>query len=152
MICQLNIFNKKKYPLTEILKARLNKITQLVEKNTELDENKNWDLELFLINEKESQKLNKQYRQKNYPADVLAFPFYYLYQKELDNCNELGDIFICYPVAQKQAQEYRHSFGYEFCFLFTHGMLHLLGYDHETPREKKIMFDLQDLILDKVGF
>ena len=61
-------------------------------------------------------------------------------------------IFICYPVAQKQAQEYQHSFDYEFCFLFTHGMLHLLGYDHETPKGKKIMFDLQDLILNEIDF
>src|SRR3954447_24794736 len=146
MVCQLNIFNKQKCSLVK-LKVKINKITQLVEKNTELDENKKWVLNLFLINQKESQKLNKQYRQKAYPADVLAFPFYYLYQKDLDNCNELGDIFLCYPLVQKQAQAYQHSFDYEFCFLFTHGMLHLLGYDHETPREKKIMFALQDLIL-----
>ena len=149
MVCQLNIFNKKKYPLPG-LEIKLNKITQLVEENTELDENKKWIFSLFLINEKESRQLNKQYRQKNYPDDVLAFPFYYLYQKELDSCNELGDIFLCYPLAQKQAQEYQHSLDYEFCFLFTHGMLHLLGYDHETPKEKKIMFDLQDLILNEI--
>jgi probable rRNA maturation factor len=151
MVCQLNIFNEKKYPLTG-LKVKLNKITRLVEKNTELDKNKNWVLDLFLINEKESQKLNKQYRQKDYPTDVLAFPFYYLYQKELNNCDNLGDIFICYPVVQKQAKEYQHSFDYEFCFLFTHGMLHLLGYDHEVPKEKKTMFGLQDLILNEIAF
>src|ERR1051326_7286258 len=104
MVCQLNIFNEKKYPWSKS-KVKLNKIAQLVEKNTKLDENKNWVLNLFLISEKESQKLNKQYRQKNHPADVLAFPFYYLYKKELDDCNELGDIFICFPVVQKQAQE-----------------------------------------------
>lgn len=149
MVCQLNITNEKNYPLAG-LETKLDKVTQLVEANTDLDENKNWVFNLFLIDEKESQWLNKQYRQKDYPADVLAFPFYYLYQKELDDCNELGDIFLCYALAQKQSQEYQHSFDYEFCFLFTHGMLHLLGYDHETPKEKKIMFDLQDLILNEV--
>jgi probable rRNA maturation factor len=54
-------------------------------------------------------------------------------------------------LVQKQAQIYQHSFNYEFCFLFIHGMLHLLGYDHEMPKEKKIMFDLQDLIYRQLG-
>lgn len=94
--------------------------------------------------------MNKQYRQKDYPADVLSFPFAYLYKKELDDCNELGDIFLCYPVARKQAEEYNHSFAQEIYFLFAHGMLHLLGYDHEEKKEREVMFDLQDRIIKKL--
>ncbi|CAJ0894351.1 13369_t:CDS:2 [Entrophospora sp. SA101] len=57
---------------------------------------------LILINEEESQQLNKQYRQKDYQADVLAFPFARLYQEKLADCEDLGDIFLCYPLIQKQ--------------------------------------------------
>jgi len=57
MVCQINIFNEKKYPLTEF---KIKKITQLVEKNTDLDQNKEWVLNLFLINEKESNWLKME--------------------------------------------------------------------------------------------
>ena len=150
MVCQLNIVNKKKYSLTPKLKNKLKKITQLVEENTHLDKEKNWFLNLILIDEAESQKLNKQYRQKNYPADVLTFPFAYLYQEKLENCDDLGDIFLSYPILKKQIQEFQSPLEEEICLIFTHGMLHLLGYDHQKENEKKIMFTLQEKIFSKI--
>ena len=150
MVCQLNIVNKKKYSLTPKLKNKLKKITQLVEENTNLNKEKKWFLNLILIDEAESQRLNKQYRQKNYPADVLTFPFAYLYHEELDNCDNLGDIFLCYPIVKKQVQEFQTSFEEEICLIFTHGMLHLLGYDHQNESEKKLMFTLQEKIFSKI--
>ena len=59
----------------------------------------------------------------------------------------LGDIFISVDHAKKQAEEYGHSLRREMCFLFTHGILHLLGYDHMTDEQEKEMFGLQDEIL-----
>ncbi|KLL03226.1 MAG: rRNA maturation factor [Mycoplasmataceae bacterium CE_OT135] len=150
MAYQLNI-NKKKYPLTIKLKNKLKKITQLVEENTNLDKRKNWFLNLILVNEKESQQLNKQYRQKDYPTDVLAFPFAQLYQEKLSDCEDLGDIFLCYPLVQKQVQEFSSSLEEEICLIFTHGMLHLLGYDHKKENERKAMFALQERILNKIN-
>ena len=152
MVCRLNIVNKKKYPLTDELKNKLKKITQLVEENTSLDERKKWFLNLILVDEAESQQLNKQYRQKNYPADVLTFPFACLYQEKLNNCDNLGDIFLCYPIVKKQVHEFQVSFKEEICLIFTHGMLHLLGYDHQKEVEKKTMFALQEKILIEIKY
>lgn len=63
----------------------------------------------------------------------------------------LGDIFISYDHALAQAQEYGHSIEREMCFLFTHGLLHLLGYDHMNEEDEKEMFALQKAILNELG-
>lgn len=143
----LNIVNKKKYPLA----VKLKKIAQLVENSANLDQKKDWFLNLILINEEESQWLNKKYRQKDYPADVLTFPFAFLYYKNIDDCEDLGDIFLCYPLVKKQSQEFRTSFEEEICLIFTHGMLHLLGYNHQKNKESKFMLDLQNKILAEIN-
>lgn len=143
--------SKPEYILPEEIRRKLARILQLaVEK-----ENISGLVSLSLIGKKESQRLNRQYRKINKSTDVLAFPFYYAYQKEIGSCSvgklrDLGDIFICYPVAQDQAQENQHSLSQEIGFLFLHGLLHLLGYDHEEETARKIMFDLQDQILGRV--
>ena len=62
----------------------------------------------------------------------------------------LGDIFINVQAIRDQAKEYGHSLRREACFLFCHGLLHLMGYDHMEPEEEKVMFELQDVILDEV--
>ena len=63
----------------------------------------------------------------------------------------LGDIFISYDHAKVQAIEYGHSLQREMCFLFTHGLLHLLGYDHMNEEDEKEMFALQKEILNELG-
>ena len=59
----------------------------------------------------------------------------------------LGDIYICIPIAYEQAKTYEHSKIREICFLATHGILHLLGYDHMNKEEEEIMFNLQEELL-----
>ena len=61
----------------------------------------------------------------------------------------LGDIYISVDKAKEQAEEYGHSLKRELSFLFVHGLLHLLGYDHMTEEDEKVMFRLQDEILPK---
>ena len=59
----------------------------------------------------------------------------------------LGDIYLCIPVAYQQAEMYGHSQTREICFLATHGILHLLGYDHLEEEEEKVMFAMQEELL-----
>ncbi len=60
----------------------------------------------------------------------------------------LGEIYICIPRMKQQAIEYQHSEKRELSFLAVHGLLHLLGYDHMNKEEEKVMFELQELILN----
>ena len=93
------------------------------------------DLELILTTDEEIQKLNKIHRQKDKPTDVLSFP--------LENMPgmPLGSIIISVDTAKKGADEFGHSVNDEIKLLFIHGLLHILGYDHEIDngemREKE---------------
>ncbi|CAG8450288.1 11067_t:CDS:2 [Racocetra fulgida] len=136
--------SKAEYTLPEEIQEKLEKILKIAVEKQDISAL----VSLSLVGKRESRQLNLRYRKINKSTDVLAFPFYYNYQKEIGSCSvgklrDLGDIFICYPVAQEQAQENQHSLKQEICFLFLHGLLHLLGYDHEKDKDRKIMFDLQ---------
>jgi probable rRNA maturation factor len=96
-----------------------------------------------LGNEEESKNLNRQYRKKDYPTDVLSFPF----NEELPDGFYLGDIFICYPVAESQAEENSISLPEELFRLMVHGILHLVGYDHEKDTGQ--MEILQEQLIEK---
>ena len=63
----------------------------------------------------------------------------------------LGDIVISIPKVEEQAEEYGHSFYREMCFLFTHGLLHLLGFDHMNEEDEKVMFSRQKEILNALN-
>jgi probable rRNA maturation factor len=84
------------------------------------------DIELILTDNKEIQILNKEYRQIDKPTDVLSFP--------LENIPgmPLGSIVISIDKAKEGAEIFGHSIDEEITLLFIHGLLHLLGYDHET--------------------
>ena len=93
--------------------------------------------------------INKTYRNIDAPTDVISFAGI---DSEADRTlpYELGDIFINKDRVVSQAHDYGHSEKREFAFLVTHGMLHLLGYDHMNDEEEKEMFELQDKILEIV--
>lgn len=106
---------------------------------------KNVELSITLTNNETIHKLNKEWRGKDKPTDVLSFPIdekpsgypYHI----------LGDVVISLPFAKKQAEEIGFTYKEEFLRLLIHGILHLLGYDHEKSEEEaKVMFDLQDKI------
>lgn len=147
MSSEVNIFNNKNYDLANfpnladsILKVTLEKTNSKTTIN---------EIAVIFIDEEKSLSLNKTYRKKDYVADVLSFP-----NTEQDlfineqHFKDLGDIYICYPKAKTQAQTYEHNLTRELSFLFLHGLLHNLGYDHETVNEEKIMFGLQKEILN----
>lgn len=95
--------------------------------------------------------LNKDYRGIDRPTDVISFAFLDGEDREtIMNSNGvvcLGDIYISLDKANEQAMEYGHSERRELKFLFLHGLLHLLGYDHMNEEDEKVMFGLQNEIL-----
>ena len=102
------------------------------------------------------QEINREYRKKDQPTDVISFALEESSGEEIeivgaDMPRVLGDIIISVPKAYEQAHEYGHSFQRELGFLAVHGFLHLLGYDHMTEEEEKIMFSRQRKILDEYG-
>jgi len=104
---------------------------------------RDYSLNIVLVGSKEITELNKQYRKLDYETDVLTFPDGYL--------NNLGDVFISIPKTIEQATEFGHSFERELGFLTIHGLLHTIGYDHETEEDEKIMIELQNRVLKKSG-
>ena len=97
-------------------------------------------------------EINKTYRHIDRPTDVISFAFLDDNPKrdELFKSGQmvvLGEIYISYEKAQEQAISYGHSLDRELKFLFVHGLLHLLGYDHMKKEDEEIMFRLQDEIL-----
>lgn len=106
---------------------------------------------IILVGNEEIQKINYQYRNVDAITDVISFAFEDNQMILPDSMRVLGDIYICIPRMQEQAILYGHSEKREFSFLIVHGLLHLLGYDHIKPEEEKIMFALQDEILNCLG-
>lgn len=97
-------------------------------------------------------KMNKEYRQVDRPTDVISFAFLDTEENRESILKKkgpvvLGDIYISIDKAKEQAAQYGHPLERELSFLFVHGLLHLLGYDHMTKEEETIMFKLQDEIL-----
>ncbi|WP_299087801.1 rRNA maturation RNase YbeY [uncultured Metabacillus sp.] len=121
-------------------------------------ENVKQDAELsvtFVTNER-IQEINRDYRDKNQPTDVISFALEEMGEGEieivgLEQPPMLGDIIISIPRAREQAIEYGHSFMRELGFLAVHGFLHLLGYDHMNDEDEKRMFTKQKEILDSYG-
>ncbi|ASA95427.1 MULTISPECIES: rRNA maturation RNase YbeY [Anoxybacillus] len=109
----------------------------------------------FVDNEK-IREINRDYRGKDQPTDVISFALEEMGEEEIEIVGidvppVLGDIIISVPKAREQAEQYGHSFMRELGFLAVHGFLHLLGYDHETEEEEKVMFAKQEQLLQQFG-
>ena len=124
------------------------------------EENIKHDLDVYitLTNNEEIHKINKEHRDVDRSTDVLSFPMYErdeinLLKSEKNTEAEeiLGDIIVSIEKVKEQAEEYGHSFERELAYLVTHGMLHLLGYDHMADDEKETMRAREEEILGKMG-
>ncbi len=108
---------------------------------------------VIFVDANQIHEINRDYRQIDRPTDVISFAM----RDSLDEVSnfeideELGDIFINIEAISEQAKAYGHSEKREGCFLFTHGLLHLLGYDHLNEADEKVMFALQEKILDGIA-
>lgn len=107
---------------------------------------------LIIVDNKYIHELNKMYRNIDRETDVITFA---LEDEDTiiipDNERILGDIYISIDKAKSQAEEYGHSLLRELSFLAVHGFYHLLGYDHQTKEEEKIMFGKQEEVLESYG-
>lgn len=106
------------------------------------------EVSCVLVDDERIHEINREYRHIDRSTDVISFAMEDNDQFYVEGMpRTLGDIFISVDHAKKQAEEYGHSLRREMCFLFTHGILHLLGYDHMTDEQEKEMLGLQDQIL-----
>ena len=113
---------------------------ELFEKGKMACGEKEGDVSVVLINDERIQELNKKYRKIDRPTDVLSF--------EYGEKEEMGDIFISVPTADRQAKEKGHSLFRELEILFVHGMLHLFGYKHDEDEGEKDMEKIAEKILN----
>ena len=116
---------------------------------------KNLDVSVTLTNNEIIRSINKEHRNIDKETDVLSFPMFEREEiaslkQEDDTEDILGDIIISVPKVREQAEEYGHSFERELAYLVTHGMLHLLGYDHMIEEEKQVMRKREEEILAKL--
>nr|WP_234410548.1 rRNA maturation RNase YbeY [Caldalkalibacillus mannanilyticus] len=135
--------------ISEDISRILHSLIETAAKKEELEEG---EVSVTFVNDAEIQEINRTYREKDQPTDVLSFPMYEADETEIEVFDEdepllLGDIIISVPRAKKQAEEYSHSFERELGFLLVHGFLHLLGYDHEDEKAEQEMFARQEEIL-----
>lgn len=110
-------------------------------------------LSVTFVSLDEIHELNREYRGVDSPTDVLSFPQYENLEEEIPEVGEicLGDVVICEEKAREQAAEYGHSFERELVYLFTHSVLHLLGYDHMEEAEKQEMRSREEEIMLHIG-
>ena len=136
-----------------------NKIKKIFDKAVEKLDFGGFSVNLKICNREEIQNLNKKFRNIDKETDVLSFPNLNFVDKKIDNkalseeldqetgLVSLGDIVICKEIAKSQAKEYGHSYKRELCFLAMHGLLHLIGYDHEIKEEEEEMMAKAESIL-----
>lgn len=111
------------------------------------------EVSVALVDDAYIRELNRQYRAKDTPTDVLSFamresvPEEVAIEGELEAEKLLGDIVISVERAREQSEEYGHSFEREMGYLAVHGLLHLLGYDHEDEHNRNIMREKEEEIL-----
>jgi probable rRNA maturation factor len=110
---------------------------------------KNGLLSIAFVTKSTIQELNRIYRGKDRPTDVLAFP----YEPHALSANQhvyWGEIVICPTMAKKNIPAFGLSYNKEIARLLIHGTLHLAGFDHIKPKDAKIMFGLTDILLKKI--
>ncbi|AIQ54232.1 rRNA maturation RNase YbeY [Paenibacillus sp. FSL R7-0331] len=151
---------QEEYEITDALIALLDSILQ---KAGEAEGVEKGEVDLTFVDNERIHELNREYRGIDRPTDVLSFAMNeagedepeIIYAFDDDEYgevpNSLGDIIISVTRAKEQAEEYGHSLERELGFLFVHGFLHLLGYDHQDAESEAEMMSKQEHVLAQVG-
>lgn len=143
-----------KVPVTEKLEALIEQVAALALERE--DASPDSEISLTLTDDEGIRTLNRDYRRLDQPTDVLSFPLLEEAGDEPSVVGDeqdylLGDIVISLERAVIQAGEYGHSLEREVGFLFIHGLLHLLGYDHDTPEGESDMREREEATLQAFG-
>ena len=144
---EVAIYNetKEEFPYKDI-------IAKVADKAFEIERLKNASCSIIIVDNDYIHKLNKEYRGIDRATDVISFALEDDKSMVIpDNIRLLGDIYISLDKAKEQAVLCGHSLERELCFLAVHGIYHLLGYDHETEEESKVMFKKQEEVLEAYG-
>lgn len=106
---------------------------------------------IIFVTSNKIHEINKEYRNVDRVTDVISFALEDSIEGYIEEIRMLGDIYICVEKMKEQSELYNHSVLREMCFLTTHGLLHLLGYDHMEEDDEKVMFSLQEDLLNEYG-
>ena len=143
---KIGIYNESKTDLKE-----LDDLPRLLEFAIDYQKLDNVDFNIILVDENKIQEINRDYRNIDRITDVISFALEDCEDITYEGYRLLGDIYICREKVLEQAQNYGHSIQRELSFLSIHGFLHLLGYDHINQDDEKVMFELQEKILEEYG-
>ena len=124
----------------------LNDYVNYVVKKLELEK---CEFNIIIVDNERIHEINREYRNVDRETDVISFAMEDNMDVKYEDFRLLGDIYISIDKCYSQAEDYGHSRVREICFLATHGILHLLGYDHMNSDDEKEMFDLQHELLDE---
>lgn len=144
---------KNTYEINDLVNVDFNYsyLDKVIKKVLKHEHIKNAYFSIIFVDEKKIKQINKEYRKIDKVTDVISFALEDIADNINNNIRILGDIYICIPRMLEQAKDYGHSIKRELSFLTVHGLLHLLGYDHMNKEEEKVMFELQELILNEAG-
>ena len=142
---EIGIFNQT----NEKLDKELDELKDMLSDFCEREDLGNVIFNIIIIDNPTIHKINKEYRDKDAPTDVISFALEDDKTViEPDGVRILGDIYISIDKVHEQALEYGHSFKRELSFLAVHGLLHLLGYDHMEKSDEEVMFKKQEEVLN----
>lgn len=143
---EITIFNETDEEIKEI-----SELEQLLEFAATKEKITPVEFNIIFVDNAKIHELNKQYRKVDKPTDVITFALEDHEDIEFADGRVLGDIYISIDKAKEQAKDYGHSLKRELAFLCIHGFYHLLGYDHMTEEEEKVMFAKQEEVLNAYG-
>ena len=143
---KINIIEETNFEDLKVKKI-VKKVVKKIQKTEKI--NGKHTISFIIVDSDKIWEINREYRKIDSPTDVISFANI---DDSVDGSipEEMGDIFICKERVLNQAQEYGHSVLREFAFLCTHGVYHLLGYDHQNNYDEEVMFSKQDKILKEL--
>lgn len=160
---EINIFTENIYPDWELDEYEIiqttRKISQLLLRElTDVSclEGFEFDVlsfDILFCDSKKTHQINKEYRQKDYPADIITFAIFADDESKfvLDNEINLGEIILALDKVREESKKSEVSDEYELYFLITHGILHLLGFDHQSEEDYNFVVGIQQRILETIG-